>query len=224
MAIAYDTFTNGNFVSGTSRTFSHTCTGSDLILFVEAVINTNSDWVTGITYNGVSMTRIQTVSPTVNRRLYLYYLVGPATGANNVVISTSSSAAIGGNAASYTGVAQTGTIIDVSTTVTDTSSPIDTTLTTTIDDCWTILCGTMDGTVAFTASTGSTLRGGNGTYLDVQIFDSNGPKNPAGSTTMTVTNASVSGGVPASMIMAAFAPVAGGGGAVLPQFKGFARL
>lgn len=220
MAIAYDTFTNGSFTSGTSRTFAHTCTGSDRILFVETVINTSTDLVTGVTYNGVSMTRIQTVSPTANRRLYLYYLIAPATGSNNVVISASSSTFIGGNASSYTGVAQSGTIIDVSTTVTDTSSPIDTTLTTTVDNCWTILCGTMDGTVAFTASTGSTLRGGNGLYSDVQIFDSNGPKTPAGSTTMTVTNASVSGSVPAGMIMAAFAPAVApvSGGGILAYF------
>lgn len=224
MAIAYDTSTNGNFVSGTTRTFSHTCTGSDLILFVEAVINTSTDLITGVTYNGVSMTRIQTVSPNANRRLYLYYLIAPATGANNVVITASSSTAIGGNAASYTGVAQSGTIIDVSTTATDTSSPVDTTVTTTIDDCWTILCTTTDSTTAFTASTNSTLRTSNTTYVDVRIFDNNGAINPAGSYTMTVTNTNVNGSSPASTIMAAFAPAAGGGGVIKPQFLGFARM
>lgn len=223
MAIALDTFSNGNFISGTTRTFQHTCTGSDLILFVEAVINTSTDLVTGVTYNGVSMTRIQTVSPTANRRLYLYYLIAPATGsALNVVITASSSTAIGGNAVSYTGVAQSGTIIDVSTTATDTTSPVATSLTTTIDNCWTILCTTVDSTSPFTASTGSTFRVQNTTYQDVSIFDSNGAITPAGSTTMTVTVVTIT---TAGTIMAAFAPVSGGGGgAVLPQFKGFARL
>lgn len=222
MAIALDATTDGNFVSGTSRTFSHTCTGSDRILFVEAVINTSTDLVTGVTYNGVSMTRIQTVSPTANRRLYLYYLIAPATGANNVVITTSSSTAIGGNAASYTGVAQSGTIIDVSTTITDTTSPVATSLTTTIDNTWTILCTTVDTTSAFSASTGSTFRVKNTTYADVSIFDSGGAITPAGSTTMTVTVASIT---TAGTIMAAFAPVSGGGGGVVkPQFTGFSHL
>lgn len=206
MAIAFDASTDGNFTSGTSRTFSHTCTGSDRILFVQAIINTSSDLVTGVTYNGVSMTQVTTTSPNANRRIYLYYLVGPNTGANNVVITTSASTAIGGNAASYTGVAQSGTIIDVSTTATDTSSPIDTTLTTTVDNCWAILLTTTDTTTAFTASTNSTFRRANTTYVDARIFDSNGAVTPAGSFTMTVTNTNVNGTSPAGTIMAAFAP------------------
>jgi hypothetical protein len=222
MAIAFDASTNGNFVSGTTRTFSHTCTGSDRILFVEAVINEATDKITGVTYSGVSMTRIATVNPTANRRLYLYYLIAPATGANNVVITASSSTAIGGNAASYTGVAQSGTIIDVSTTATDTTSPIATSLTTTIDNTWTILCTTQDTTTVFSASTGSTFRVQNTTYADVSIFDSNGAITPAGSTTMTVTNGTMT---TAGTIMAAFAPVSGGGGGVIkPQFTGFSHL
>jgi hypothetical protein len=223
MAIAFDASTDGNFTSGTSRTFSHTCTGSDRILFVQAIINTNSDIVTGVTYNGVSMTQVATVSPNANRRIYLYYLIGPNTGANNVVITTSVSAAIGGNAASYTGVAQSGTIIDVSTTATDTSSPVDTTLTTTVDNCWAILLTTTDSTTAFTASTNSTFRRANTTYVDGRIFDSNAAVTPAGSFTMTVTNTNVNGTSPAGTIMAAFAPVTGGG-VVKPQFLGFSHL
>lgn len=211
MAIAYDTSTNGNYTSGTSHTFSHTCTGSDRILFVEAVINTSSDLITGVTYNGVSLTRITTVSPNANRRLYYYYLVAPATGANNVVISASSSTAIGGNAVSYTGVAQTGTIIDVSTTQTASTSSVTTNLTTTIDNCWTILGTTEDTTTAFTASTGSTLRTSNTTYVDVRIFDSNAAITPAGSTSMTVTH-STTPAYTGGFIMIAFAPATGGGG------------
>ena len=214
MSIAFDAATDGGFVSGTSRTFTHTCTGSNRLLFVQVLINTNSDLITGVTYAGTPMTLVTTHAPNVNRRIYLYRLVAPATGANNVVISASSSTAIGGNAASYTGVAQSGTIIDVFTSLNDTTSPIDTTLTTTIDNVWCILLTTMDTTTAFSASTNATLRVSNSGYVDGRIFDSNAAVTPAGSFTMTVTNGTMT---TAGTIMAAFAPVGGGGGGATPS-------
>lgn len=202
MAIAFDTATNGGFASGTSRTFSHTCSGSNRILFVHCGHNASSDIITGVTYNGVSMTQIATVSPTANRREYLFYLIAPATGANNVVITASGSTSIFGNAASYTGVKQSDQP-DNSTTATSSTTPSETTLTTVADNCWTILCTVMDSSVEPTASTNSTKRIQNGTFTDAVIFDSNGAVTPAGSFTMTLTHP---GTDQLSRIMASFAP------------------
>jgi len=93
MAVAFDAKSEKNWVSsGTTHTWSHTCTGSNLILFVGGQIDNTGDKITGITYNGVAMTKIMDVSGyDKDAREYLYYLIAPATGANNVVITCPSS-------------------------------------------------------------------------------------------------------------------------------------
>lgn len=58
MAIAFDATTTSSLGSAvTSITFSHTCTGSNRILFVCTANNGGAN-VTGVTYNGVAMTNI----------------------------------------------------------------------------------------------------------------------------------------------------------------------
>ena len=221
MAIARDTFTNGAFTSGTSHTFSHTCSGTDRFLFVHAFKNSTSDTITSASYGGVAMTLLHKFSPGVSRYLYVFYLTNPASGANNVVISSSSSTAIGGNAASYTGVSQTGQP-EVSTTAVGTGSPNTTTLTTTTDNSWTVLF-TLGNNADPTASTGSTFFGQNSIYGDADVFDSNGAISPAGSTSMSLTTNNPA--FPLGRIMAAIAPAGGGGGgAVKPNFLGFSRI
>lgn len=100
MAIAYDATASGSTVFGTSATWSHTCTGSDRVLYVAASAGVT---ITGITYNGVSLT----ILAGSGTGAVLARLVAPATGANNVVVSTGSSEEIAGVSASYTGVDQT---------------------------------------------------------------------------------------------------------------------
>lgn len=203
MAIARDAFTNGAFVSGTSRTFSHTCSGSDRILFVHAFHNTTADLITGATYGGTAMTLVAKFSPGGSRYLYLFALINPATGANDVVISASSSTAIGGNAFSYTGVSQTGQP-EVYATDIDTASTINTSITTITDNSW-IAMVTLGNNEAPTASTGATLYGQNSVYNDADVFDSNGTVS-TGSNTMTVTTG---GGSPLGRIIVAIAPSGG---------------
>lgn len=109
MAIALDVATNGSFVDpGTSRTWSHTCTGTNLVLVVGTMTQSGSDVVTGITYNTIAMTRATLSTLASAGTTYLYTLVAPSTGANNVVASLSSSVSSGFLSASYTGCAQTG--------------------------------------------------------------------------------------------------------------------
>lgn len=108
MAIAFDQ-KSANSATGTSVTISHTCTGSNLIL-MSFVFSTSGDDVSGVTYNGVAMTQaVKAANSYAGGYGYIYYLVGPATGANNVVASRSTSTGtLGILNGSYTGAKQTG--------------------------------------------------------------------------------------------------------------------
>lgn len=204
MSIAFDTSTKAAQVNSTSLTYSHTCTGSDRILFVTIQGQTNSDNVTGVTYAGVSMTLIdKDLYPTNGRWSYLYYLIAPTTGANNIVISASVTTFLGSAAASYTGVDQTSPIDASTKNTTSSASSLTTTLTTTTDNCWTVM-GNANGI-------GNSTGGGSGTTLretdgsGYALFDSNAAITPAGSTSLI---SQYSGSGPMVQIMAAFKPVA----------------
>jgi hypothetical protein len=108
MAIAFDSTATANQASGATLTFSHTCSGSDRILLVGVVTEIASpDIVTGVTYNGVAMTQLGKVFSGDLDEVYLYALIAPATGANNVVISVSNALAFTyGGSVSYTGAYQ----------------------------------------------------------------------------------------------------------------------
>lgn len=202
MAIALDTTGGDAVTTGTSLTYSHTCTGSNLILLVDVwVTSTGSDVVTGVTYNSVSMTLVdkQAVGSQYH---YAYYLLGPATGAHNVVVSTSSSQTIGSSSISYTGVKQSGQPDASAKQVVGSSTGSTTTLTTIADNCWTVLLTASNRNE--TASTGSTFRKG-GVTINAYIFDSNGAKTPAGSTSMSTTHAT---GASCGYIMVSIAPTA----------------
>jgi len=93
----------------TSVTFAFSTTGSNRLLLVGVLqVATGSDVVSSVTYNGVALTRINTVTfLNGNRRNNLYYLLAPATGSNNCVVTLSSgidNSRI--HAFSYTGVRQ----------------------------------------------------------------------------------------------------------------------
>jgi len=110
MAIAFDTDSDGTQNSSNTLTFSHTCTGEGLVLIVSVGWWENPDaarTVSGVTYNGVSMTSAvsqTTGTPDTARGTEIFYLAIPAIGANDVVVTMSSTTdAIQGNAASFTG-------------------------------------------------------------------------------------------------------------------------
>lgn len=223
MALSFDAFTDGNFTSGTSHTFSHTCTGSNGILWVHAMKNSNTDTITGATYNGVAMTLIQKITGNATRYLYSFYLINPASGAHNVVITSSGSTAIGGNAASYAGAKQSGQP-DASTSAskTATSSPATWSITSVADNCWSVLATLGANNVVPVASTGSTLRGTNTTYADAKIFDSNSAITPAGAYSMSVTFTPYGSGN-LDGVIGTFAPyVAASGPAGVKTYNGLA--
>lgn len=199
MAIAVDATSSGS-ASATSVTVAHTCSGSDRILFVGLWVQINSDVVTGVTYNGVAMTQVGKVVNAGTEALYLYMLVAPASGTNNIVASKTGSELIQLGAASYTGAKQTGQP-DASTTNTGSGTSLTTSVTTVADNSWLILSAKHTG--AASAGTNTTLRidqSGNG---QASIYDSNAAQTPAGSKSLqTTTGASQT----YAHVMASFSP------------------
>ena len=204
MAIAFDNSTGQSITNpGSTHTFSHTCSGSDRILFVLAWHSTG-DYITGVTYAGTPMTQLKKVSSNGTNWIYMYYLVAPATGANNVVITSSvSNGAILGMSASYTGVDQSSPI-DVSTSETTASSTsVTTSLTTTTDNCWTIAMYRENAGRAMTGDANTTIRSDTDPGKGVHIGDSNGDITPAGATSL---GGSISFSTSWGELMAAFKP------------------
>lgn len=196
--ISYDSSSHGNVVTGTSLTYSHTTSGSARILFVGVSTESASDLVTGITYNGVSMTRIQFQSGN-GEGTYLYYLINPSLGANNVVISTSSSTGIRSASVSYTGALQSGQPDASTKQTTASTNPFATSLTTVADKSWMVSYAQSNGFVV-SASTGTTFRDQSTDQFN-GIGDSGGAITPPASYSM-----SWSGGGVWNIVQASFSP------------------
>jgi hypothetical protein len=204
MAIAVDATSSGS-ASATSVTVAHTCTGSNRILFVGVWIqDSGTDKISGITYNGVSMTQIGKVINAQVESVYLYYLVAPASGTNNIVMSKTGTDLGYVLGVSYTGAKQSGQP-DASITNDATQETTTTTSVTTVtDNCWTLLMMKSTGT-GNSAGTGTTLRLDGPGNDSTGIYDSNAAITPAGSTSLIVTG----GNDFRATVMAAFSPVAG---------------
>lgn len=192
MAIAYDASANGTALPDTTCTWSHTCTGSNrLLIVVITSAGGYEDVITGVTYNSVAMTRVPSVgyvydAGSQNRAVFMYYLIAPSTGANNVVVSASSARYLRCASASYTGVKQSG-FPDGSNSNSNSGDESATSVTTSVttgdDNCWNI-----SGLMSYqpVASTGVTERQNVNNYCG--LGDSNGAKTPPGSYSMTWTN------------------------------------
>lgn len=133
--IDYDFVTNASFGGSatTSKTFSHTCTGTNGLLFVN--IGTGADVVTDVTYNSVAMTKITSFANDGALYTSMWYLIGPDTGANDVVITCSSSTNIIPNAISYIGADQSSQP-DVFGTDSSSANSATFSVTTTVDNDW----------------------------------------------------------------------------------------
>lgn len=200
MAIAVNTTSSGS-ASATSVTVAHTCTGSNLILFVGLwVQDGGANTVTGVTYNGVAMTQVGRVTNATTESTYLYFLVNPSTGANNIVASKSASDLIQLGAVSYTGAKQTGQP-DASTTNTGTGTSLTTSVTTVADNCWLVMATKQTGSAS--AGTNTILRVDQSGNEQASVYDSNAAQTPAGSKSLqTTTSASQT----YAHVMASFAP------------------
>lgn len=171
MAITYDTSANGIAPGATSLTYSHTVTGSNPILFVGVFTATTADTVTGVTYNGVAMTRINTRANATSRA-YLYVLPGCATGANNIVVTVSGAITIQGISLSYTGASQTGQPDSNATNQVTSNSTLTTSTTVVASNCWLVSFMSLEVAGGAAAGTGTTLRASQA--ANSSMGDSNG--------------------------------------------------
>jgi len=107
MAIAFDASSSANVGSSNNTTlsWSHTCTGSTLVLVVAVGMQANVA-VSSVTYGGQNLTFRVSANESGNTRAELWTLVNPPTGANTVTVTLPSAAFMGGVAHSYTGVDQ----------------------------------------------------------------------------------------------------------------------
>lgn len=218
MAIAFDAGTDGNVVTGTNLSFNHTVTGSLPILFVGFSGDSvgGNDDITSVTYNGVSMTLAAKKTNATNgdRMMYVYYLLGPATGTHSVSVSCTNSHNLSGGAVSYTGVKQSAQP-DATTTNFETV-PANQTLTTSIttinDNSWVMLLeGCFDGSSGPTAGAGATRRVNDtlSTFGAWGLFDSNGAVHPAGSYSMTTNRSANPFGLAITHVVVSFQPDTG---------------
>jgi len=183
-AIAFDNASSVNAGTGvTSLTYSLTVgSGTNRLLFVGVRILSLT--TPTVTYAGASMTLV--ASATFNfgaDECYLFALVAPTSGANNVVVTVSTSASISSAASSYTGALQSVTM-DNSTTNNTAGTTATLTLTTVADNCWTVAFSGGGSGTSISAGAGSTLRSNTGQASG--ILDSNAPITPPGSTSMVI--------------------------------------
>lgn len=208
-AIAFSASSTGWVAAATSLTYSHTNAGSDRALAVGIYHFNGSGNVSGVTYNGVSMTQLGTVvADGSGGDVYLYGIANPATGANNIVISESASMQIFATSVSYTGVDQSTPFPDVaiSSSVAGTTFSISTT-NVTVDQSWVIMTGRSPSRVP-AASAGTYLRKTNAVSGDAAwVLDSNGGRSTGANTLdYTYSPSATSYYVIANMAPAAAAP------------------
>lgn len=189
MAIAFDATSHANEAFSSPLAWNHTCTGSNLVLVVSVTfVGTATSIAT--TYNGVSMTLIDTATTGTTNSL-LYYLLNPSTGINSISCSFSGTPDIYGGAVSLTGVSA----LDAHNKSIGTTNAVTTSVTTVSDNTWIV-----DG---MTGSQGATVTvGGSQTQRQKTLYvasttifgmSTRGPVTPAGSTAMSWTG---TGGTP----------------------------
>jgi uncharacterized repeat protein (TIGR01451 family) len=122
--VAYDNASSAQSQSNNPITFAHTTgTGSNRLLVVGFVMK-DPKTVTSITYNGVALTKAGAIANTSNVEVQIWYLVNPASGANNVVVNWAGGTVSHVGAATFTGVHQTaplGTFVSNKNTGADTT-------------------------------------------------------------------------------------------------------
>lgn len=203
MAIAFDSKTNFLYNASTAtHTYSHTCSGVDRILFVGVSVR-DTRTVTGVTYNGVSMTQSGSLSTTTGIKNYLFYLVNPSTGSNTVSITQSASDTITSCSISYTGAAQSGQPDATSVGGPSSGVSYSQSVTSVADNCFAILYGDNNSGATLTAGSNTTIRNNcEVAFTGAFLLDSTTAKTPAGTFTLAFTSASGS----AAACMASFKP------------------
>jgi hypothetical protein len=162
MAIALDVASSNaaSLGAATTHTFAHTCTGTELILVVLTGCSNSTDGnrnITGITYNAIPLVQVrEDNNNTSDLTTEIWYLVGPATGANNVVVTYAGTGnAVVNGALSFTGVSQI-TPIDTHRGTTGNSQDATIGISTTFKNEYQVAIGFEAGNRAITVAGGQT--------------------------------------------------------------------
>jgi hypothetical protein len=204
--ITYDTSADGgnNGGSTASLTYSYTVgTGTSRLLVVNLIGDTSADDISSVTYAGTPMTLLGKVRSPSNNWQYLYYLLNPASGSNNIAITAGSAHFLISQAASWYNIRQSAqpdaSVVNTAPTA---STSTTTSLTTAaagalvVQGVWSY--GHLAAGAGATPIVIDTALGGAGIFAS-----STSPVSPAGSVSMTtISDGSQSSGV----IMASFAP------------------
>lgn len=185
MAIAFDASVSGPSGGAGPHTFSLTTTGANIVVIVGCLADGT---ITSVTYNGSALTAINSRAAGNGYTMYTFALaLGAGLGAKNVVVTKNTATDMYPIAASYTGCSQTG-IPDASFTMLDTThANFAITWNTVADNAWQYaFLYNISGSGGQNAGA-NTLDRQNNTFAGVQLFDSNGPRTPAGSNSLNVT-------------------------------------
>lgn len=205
MAIALDSVDAGTVLDNVSSpgTISHVTNGSNRLLLVGFGIS--SDVATGVTYAGSAMTQLVKGTTTSFGVSYIYGIVAPNTGTNDIVMSWTGATFLRGYGVSYTGVKQSnlpdGTafrfdsnnVTSIVGTVATNSSPT-----------WAM--AVTRSSAAMSAGANQTIRGTS--FANLMVGDTNGNITPAQAFPMTTNQTGTS---EMSIIMASFADFDQGG-------------
>jgi len=191
-SIALDATSNSGLKSSVSSySWSHTCSGADRLLVFGQSYNDGVSYysITNLTYNGVSLTQAQSNEGGDSLGIFLgacvYFLIAPDTGSHTVSVTLNAVVyKVKGGVVSYTGAKQSGQP-DAHAGASGNSATISVNVTTVLDNCW--VFDAAEGSHAITC--GNTQRWNvtqAGGYCGGGA-DTNGPKTPAGSQTMSWT-------------------------------------
>ena len=202
MAIAFDSTVAGSTASATSLTISQTLASSDNRLLLVATSNGANVSSGTVTYAGTAMTNLFTMTSGFD----VWYMLNPATGANNIISQTASSQALTLIGISYTSVRQTG-FPDAGSAGTTTPAATGTLgLTVSADQSW--VAAFLQSTTALIPNiSDNTGRGSAGTAGGVYTPESAGDTNAgqsAGITKFSFSNGSV------NSYLVSFAPLTSG--------------
>ena len=119
MAVAFDAVgpsaAGASSTNSTTLSWSHTCTGSNRLVFAGCALGKSggdvTSWSMSATYGGTAMTSVGTQlagSSSLTGRMAAWYLVAPASGANTIVVTAAGGtpATLAAGSVSFTGVDQ----------------------------------------------------------------------------------------------------------------------
>ncbi len=89
--VTFDATAKSTAALATSLTYAHVCTNTAAqgLLVVATAVSSGTDLITGVTYNGVAMTSAGTARNNGAMSVHLWYLINPAVGSNNIVVTSS---------------------------------------------------------------------------------------------------------------------------------------